>query len=308
MYRFAMLELRHLRSLIAIADSGRINAAAEAVHLTPSALSHQLRALERHYGMPLLLRDARGLRFTPAGERMLALARQVREAQTAAEMDLQRIQGDTQGSLRLVLECHTCFEWLMPVLDAFRQRWPDVEVDLVSGFHRDPETLLSKGKADVVIGARRAPGRQWASLPLFRFEILLALPPGHALAARRTVRAEDLRGETLITYPAPDARIDLVREVLQPAGISLPRRTAELTIAILQLVASRRGIAALPNWALKPSIDSGYVQARRIGARGLWSELHATVPRELALRPYVGDLVEMIRQRVATHLDGVQLL
>ncbi|CQR37071.1 HTH-type transcriptional regulator MetR [Thiomonas arsenitoxydans] len=304
----AMLELRHLRSLIAIAETGRINAAAEAVHLTPSALSHQLRALEDHYGMPLLLRDVRGLRFTPAGERLLALARQMREAQQAAEQDLQRIQGDTRGTLRVVLECHTCFEWLMPVLDAFRQRWPDVEVDLVSGFHRDPLTLLSKDKADVVIGALRPPGRQWASLPLFRFEILLALPPGHALCAKRSVRAVDLQGETLITYPAPDERIDLIREVLQPAGISLPRRTAELTIAILQLVASRRGVAALPNWALKPSLDSGYVQARRIGPRGLWSELHATVPRDLAQRPYVRDLVEMARQSVATHLDGVQLL
>ncbi|CUA99335.1 LysR family transcriptional regulator [Thiomonas bhubaneswarensis] len=303
-----MLELRHLRSLLAIAETGRINAAAQTVHLTPSALSHQLRALEDHYGMLLMLRDARGLRFTPAGERLLALARHMIEAQTAAERDLQRIQGDTSGSLRLVLECHTCFEWLMPVLDAFRQRWPDVEIDLVSGFHRDPLTLLSKDKADVVIGARRGTGRSWATLPLFRFEILLALPPGHALAARRSVRAQDLQGETLITYPAPDEHIDLIREVLQPAGIQLARRTAELTIAILQLVASRRGVAALPNWALKPSIDSGYVVARRIGVRGLWSELHATVPRELAQRSYVHDLVEMARHSVATHLDGVQLL
>jgi LysR family transcriptional regulator for metE and metH len=303
-----MLELRHLRSLLAIAETGRINAAAEAVHLTPSALSHQLRALEAHYGVPLLLRDARGLRFTPAGERLLALARQMREAQQAAELDLQRIQGDTRGSLRLVLECHTCFEWLMPVMDAFRQRWPDVEVDLVSGFHSDPEALLSKGKADVVIGAMRPGGRQWTSLPLFRFEILLALPPGHALCAKRTVRAADLQGQTLITYPAPEDRIDLIREVLKPAGITLPRRTAELTIAILQLVASRRGVAALPNWALKPSVDSGYVQARRIGPRGLWSELYVTVPRELAQRPYVHDLVDIARQSTATHLDGVQLL
>ena len=303
-----MLELRHLRSLLAIADNGRINAAASAVHLTPSALSHQLRALEEHYGTTLLLRDARGLRFTPAGERLLSLARQMREAQQAAELDLQRIQGDTRGTLRLVLECHTCFEWLMPVMDAFRQRWPDVEVDLVSGFHSDPLALLGKGKADVVIGAQRPAGRQWAALPLFRYEILLALPPGHALCARRSVRAADLQGQTLITYPAPPERIDLIREVLQPAGITLPRRTAELTIAILQLVASRRGVAALPNWALKSAIDSGYVQARRIGPRGLWSELHATVARDLAQRPYVRDLVDIARHSIATRLDGVQLL
>ena len=303
-----MLELRHLRSLLAIAESGRINAAADAVHLTPSALSHQLRALESHYAMPLLSRDASGLRFTPAGERLLALARQMRDAVQATELELQRIQGDTRGSLRLVLECHTCFEWLMPVMDAFRQRWPDVEVDLVSGFHSDPAALLAQGKADLVIGALRPAGRQWASLPLFRFEILLVLPPQHVLTARRIVRAGDLRGETLITYPVPEDRIDLIREVLQPAGIKLPRRTAELTIAILQLVASRRGVAALPNWAVKPSSDSGYVQARRIGPRGLWSELHATVPRELAQRPYVRDFVDIARQSIATHLDGVQLL
>ena len=303
-----MLELRHLRSLVAIAESGRINAAAEAVHLTPSALSHQLRALEAHYGMPLLIRHPAGLRFTPAGERLLVLARQMHEALRTAELDLRRIRGDVGGSLRLVLECHTCFEWLMPVLDAFRERWPEVEIDLVSGFHSDPAGLLEQGKADIVVGERRPAGRRWASLPLFRFEILLALPPQHALAGRRSLRAEDLRGQTLITYPVPEERIDLVREVLRPAGIRLPRRTAELTIAILQLVASRRGIAALPNWALKPFVDTGYVVARRLGPRGLWGELHATAARELARRPYVRDFVDIARQSVAARLDGVQLI
>ncbi len=303
-----MLELRHLRTLLAVAETGRLNAAAEVLHLTPSALSHQLRALEQDIGAPLLLRSPAGLRFTPAGERLLALARQVRTAMQQAQADVQRIQGDARGSLRVVLECHTCYDWLMPVLDAFRQRWPEVDIDLVSGFHSEPTRLLQQGRADMVIGARPPADRQWRSLPLFRFEILLVVPPGHRLAARKRVLAPDLRGETLITYPVPEERIDLIREVLAPAGVKLPRRTAELTVVIEQLVASRRGVAALPNWAVKPAIDRGDLVGLRIGARGLWSALYATVPRALADRPYVRDAMDIARQQVAARLDGVQLL
>ena len=66
-----------------------------------------------------------------------------------------RLKDDTRGELRIALECHTCFDWLMPVMDEFRRRWPEVEVDLVAGFHPDPLALLGDGKADLVIGSQR---------------------------------------------------------------------------------------------------------------------------------------------------------
>jgi LysR family transcriptional regulator for metE and metH len=77
---------------------------------------------------------------------------------SAAERDLLRLKGDTRGELRVVLECHTCFDWLMPVMDEFRRRWPEVEVDLVAGFHADPLALLNNGKADMVIGSAAGKG------------------------------------------------------------------------------------------------------------------------------------------------------
>jgi LysR family transcriptional regulator for metE and metH len=307
-----MLELRHLRSLLAIAETGKLAAAAERVHLTQSALSHQVRAVEAHYGVPLFQRTSQGLRFTPAGERLLLLAREVLPAVAAAERDLARAQSDTRGELRIALECHTCFDWLMPVMDEFRRRWPEVEVDLVAGFHSDPMTLLADGKCELVIGSppgARTPGRRsLASWPLFRFEILGVLPVEHRLRHRRRLQAEDFAGETLITYPVPEERIDVIREVLRPAGIAFERRTAELTIAILQLVASRRGVAALPNWGVKNYIDYDYVVAKRIGPKGLWSELHATAPKALAARPYLVDLLGIVREQCMRLLPGIELL
>lgn len=304
------LELRHLRSLIAIADTAKLAHAAERVHLTPSALSHQIRAIERHYDVALFHRTAGGLRFTQAGERLLGLAHTTLEAIADAERDLVRLKGDVAGDLRIALECHTCFDWLMPVTDAFRRRWPDVEVDLVAGFHPRPVALLEARKAEIVIGSEPPASKRgrFVALPLFTFEILAVLPLEHPLRTRKRLEAADFAGETLITYPVPEARIDVIREVLRPAGVSFKRRTAELTIAIMQLVASRRGVAALPNWGVKNYVDHDYVIARRIGAKGLWSALYATVPAALADRPYVRDFVATIRERCAATLDGIRLL
>ena len=303
-----MLELRHLRSLIAIADTGKLTAAAEQVHLTQSALSHQVRAVEEHYGIELFQRTNAGLRFTAAGQRLLQLARATLAQVEEAERDLERLKGETGGELRIALECHTCFDWLMPVMDEFRKRWPEVEIDLVAGFHSAPVELLKKGKADLVIGSEKPRGRDYTALPLFRFEILVVLPVEHRLRARRRVEAADLEGETLITYPVPEERIDLIRQVLAPAGIKLKRRTAELTIAILQLVASRRGIAALPNWGVRNYVDYDYVLAKRIGAKGLWSDLYAVAARATAARPYVAEFVSIIRNKCQAELDGIVLL
>lgn len=303
-----MLELRHLRSLVAIAETGKLAQAAAHVHLTQSALSHQVRALEQHYGVTLFERTSAGLRYTSAGERLLKLARQTLAAVDEAQRDLARLKGDAGGELRIALECHTCFDWLMPVLDEFRGRWPEVEVDLVAGFHADPVGLIRDGKADLVVGSQKPKGRDLAVMPLFRFEILAVLPIGHRLRGRRRIEAADFEGETLITYPVPEDRIDVISQVLKPAGVRFKRRTAELTVAILQLVASRRGVAALPNWGVKNYVELDYVVARRIGAGGLWSDLYAITPRSLAARRYTADFVSIIRARCAAGLKGIELL
>jgi LysR family transcriptional regulator for metE and metH len=303
-----MLELRHLRSLVAIAELGKLVAAAEKVNLSQSALSHQIKDIEAHYDTSLFERTRHGLRFTASGERVLELGREVLALISAADRDIARLKSDTRGELRIVLECHTCFDWLMPVMDEFRQRWPEVEVDLVAGFHADPLRLLLDGKADVVIGSKPATKRNLHIAPLFRFEILAVLANEHRLRSKRRLSAEDLRGETLITYPVPETRIDLIRDVLEPAGIRLERRTAELTVAIMQLVASRRGIAALPNWGVKNYVDHDYVLAKRIGAAGLWSELYGVSMKSMAARPYFEDFVSIVRDTCAAQLEGIELL
>ena len=129
-----MLEIRHLETLTAIRDG--LQEAAERLHLTQSALSHQLRDLETRLGTPLLNRRTRPARLTTAGLRVLALA-EVLPRMRATERELQR-GGGPQRSAAPAIDCHSCFQWLMPALDAFRAQWPDVALDLSAAFSFAP--------------------------------------------------------------------------------------------------------------------------------------------------------------------------
>lgn len=290
------LELRHLQTLAALADTGSLGKAAERVFVTQSALSHQLKALETHYGAPLFERNTKPLRFTQAGTRLLTLARQVLDATAQAEREVAQWVSGRGGQLRIAVECHTCFDWLMPAMDVFRENWPEVELDLVSGFTSDAGVLVESGAADFgVIHDEPAPRPGIVAEKLFRYETVAILSPRHPLADKAHLLPEDFIDETLICYPVEEDMLDVMRHFLTPAGIKPKRRNAELTVAILQLVASGRGIAALPRWSVMPYLERGYVVSKSLGANGLFCDLYAAVPESLSGKAYLQDFIGTIR-------------
>ena len=305
----SILEVRHLRTLVALRDSGSLVRAAQLLNLTQSALSHQIKLLEDRYGQPLFERKSVPPQFTAVGERLLALADAVLPQVEGAERDIARLVLGQGGQMRIAVECHTCFDWLMPAMDAFRTRWPEVELDIVSGFHADPVGLLHQGRADVAIVSEVDADEAGVDYhALFGFEIRALLANTHPLVAKPHLVAQDFADQTIITYPVPDEMLDLIRQVLEPAGVRPPRRTTELTVAMLQLVASGRGVAALPLWAVQSYLDRGYVTARPIGDKGLRGELHVACLPSLSAKPYLQDFVQVTRETSFVTLKGVELL
>lgn len=290
------LELRHLKTLIALKECGSISLAAKQVHLTQSALSHQIKLLEEQYELPLFERKSQPIRFTSAGERLVKLGYELLPKVVEAESDLARIKQGEQGELRIAVECHTCFDWLMPAMDRFRQSWGLVELDIVSGFHTDTVGLLLSHRADwaVVSEMEEVAGIHYQAL--FSYEMVGICSKDHPLAEKAVWTAEDFANETLIHYPVPDDMLDLLRKVLFPQGINPARRTSELTIAIIQLVASKRGIAALPYWAVKPYLERGYVVARKITEQGLYSNLYGALRESDVDRAYIQDFHHTVKR------------
>lgn len=304
----SIIELRHLKTLLALEETGSVSLAAKRVFLTQSALSHQIRMLENHYGAPLFERKSTPLRFTPVGERLLRLAHDLLPQVTDAERDLARIIEGEVGELRIAVECHTCFDWLMPAMGEFRPIWPQIELDIVSGFQADPIGLLLQHRADLAIVSEAEKQNGISFQPLFAYEMVGICAPDHPLAAKNVWTAEDFIGETLITYPVPDEMLDLPKKILIPKNINPPRRHSELTIAIIQLVASRRGIAALPYWTVMPYLEKGYVVHRQITDDGLQSKLYAAIRTEDTDKSYLNNFCQIIRERGFADLPGLSEL
>ena len=304
----SIIELRHLKTLLALEETGSVSLAAKRIFLTQSALSHQIRMLENHYGAPLFERKSTPLRFTPVGERLLRLAHDLLPQVTDAERDLARIIEGEAGELRIGVECHTCFDWLMPAMGEFRPIWPQIELDIVSGFQADPIGLLLQHRADLAIVSEAEKQNGISFQPLFAYEMVGICAPDHPLAAKNVWTAEDFIGETLITYPVPDEMLDLPKKILIPKNINPPRRHSELTIAIIQLVASRRGIAALPYWTVMPYLEKGYVVHRQITDDGLQSKLYAAIRTEDTDKSYLNNFCQIIRERGFADLPGLSEL
>ena len=291
-----MIELRHLRTLIALAETGNLSKAARRMHLSQPALSHQMRALEQGYDVEVFERKSDPLRLTAAGELLVELAYDVTRRVQSGERDLARIAQGQAGQLRIAVECHSCFDWLMPSMDAFREHWPQVELDLVSGFHADPVGLLGENRADLVIVSHAQKREEVIFHPLFSYEVVGLIARHHPLARKSYLTARDFKNETLVTYPIPDDRLDLVRDVLKPAKVNPARRTTELTVAILQLVASGRGIAALPGWTVQEYLERKYVTWKPIGKSGLQSRLLAATSEKTSKLAYMKEFIRTMRE------------
>ncbi|MBI6917616.1 LysR family transcriptional regulator [Pseudomonas monteilii] len=303
-----MIDLRHLRTLHALRETDSLHEAAERLHLTQSALSHQFRDMEERIGMPLFVRKSRPVRFTSAGLKLLQLADQVLPQIRSTERDLGKLAGGSAGRLHIAIECHSCYQWLMPSVDEFRSAWPEVELDLASGFSFAPLPALERGDLDLVVTSDPVTLPGITYVPLFGYEALLAIDNHHALRDKPYLEPSDIAHQTLITYPIERTRLDIFTRFLDPADVEPAQvRTSELTVMMMQLVASGRGVCCLPNWAVHEYSSRGYVTAKRLGEQGLQARLYAALRSDMLEVPYVSDFLLTAKDISFTTLAGVSV-
>jgi LysR family transcriptional regulator, regulator for metE and metH len=288
------LEVRHLKLVSAVADCGSLTRAGDRLHLTQSALSHQLRDIESRLGAALFLRVGKRLVLTPAGERLLASAREVLERLQQTEHDIRQMGRDRAGVLRLTTECYTCYHWLPPLLTKYRRKFPKVEVRIDVDATRTPVEMLLAGKVDVALMSTPVRDRRLTSTPIFDDEVVIVAAPSHPFAKKTHVKVADMHGETLLLYP-PKEESSVLNRILLPAG-AVPGRIDEvqLTEAIIELVKAGLGVAALARWAVEPVVKTGALVARSLTARGQHRRWSAVMPKDLAKADFVREFVDLL--------------
>lgn len=270
-----MLERAHLEILRAIDRCGTLTAAAESLHLTQSALSHTMAKFERLSGVRVWSREGRSLRLTQAGQYVLGLAERLLPQFEAAEQRLAQYAAGERGTLRIGMECHPCYQWLLKVVSHYLSQWPDVDVDVKQKFRFGGMGALLNHEIDLLVTPDPLHLNGVSYVPVFDYEQVLAVSARHPLAGRDHVLPADLAGETLITYPVEAARLDIFSQFLLPAGVQ-PRRhkVLESTDITLEMVAGGRGVTALPRWLVMEYARNMAIVPLRLGPAGIAKQIH----------------------------------
>jgi len=292
-----MLERIHLAIIQAVDQHGSLTAAAKHLHLTQSALSHAIRKLEEQAGTQIWFREGRSLRPTQSGHYVLGLAKRVLPQLTLAEERLGQFARGERGTLRIGMECHPCYQWLLKVVDPYLARWPDVDVDVKQKFQFGGIGALFAHEIDLLVtpDPLYKPGLRFE--PVFDYEQVLVVNRRHRLSDATYVTPEELTNEILITYPVDVERLDVYALFLMPAGIA-PRRhkTIETTDIMLQMVSSGRGVAALPRWLVEEYAAKLDLVPVRLGRRGIAKQIFVGAREADAGIDYVKAFVVQARE------------
>jgi LysR family transcriptional regulator, regulator for metE and metH len=299
MYHHVMdLDVRHLKLVRSIAELGSVTRAAERLHVTQSALSHQLRDIESRLGTPLFLRLGKRMLLTPPGERVLLAAVRVLEDLERAEEEIRQMASHGRGVLRLAAQCNTGYHWLPPLLETFHRDYPGIDVRIEAEATNRPRDYLLDGRLDLALLTDPEPDERLQLRPLFKDEMVLLTAPGHRLAARTLVEPAELTTEHLMIYAASRDDSFAFKRILDPAGVT-PARVSHvmLTEAIISMVTAGLGVSVLARWTVEPAIRDGVIRAVPITRAGVFRQWSAATLRCQAQAPYLTAFVELVARQ-----------
>lgn len=270
-----MIERAHLKILREVDRHGSLTAAANALHLTQSALSHTMRKLESQLGTALWIKEGRTLQLTQAGQYLLKEAKRLLPQIERLEEALKQYAQGEKGTLRIGMECHPCYQWLLKVVEPFLADWPSVDVDVKQKFQFGGMAALFNHDIDILVTPDPIEKDGIRFSPVFDYEQVLVVHQAHPLAHKPYIEAKDLSDQILYTYPVEAARLDIFQLFLFPAQCSPKRhKVIEATEMMLQMVAANRGVATLPKWLVEEYQTKLPIRAVRLGKQGIQKHIH----------------------------------
>jgi LysR family transcriptional regulator, regulator for metE and metH len=289
-----MIERHHLVLLRQLVQTGSLAAAAEKLHLTQSALTHSIRKLEQVSGVTLWEKQGRKLQLTAAGRYLLAASEDVLPRLEAADQHLQALASGRTGQLRIGMECHPCYEWLLTQLGAFLPRWPGVELDVIQRFRFNGREALEQHAIDMLITSDPIEVPHLGNIPVFNYELKLITAQDHPLTDQPWISPQDLSDQTLFSFPVELQRLDVFSQFLTPAGV-VPHnhKTLEALEIMLLLVAQGRGVCTLPDWLAAKLLNDYTIAMLGLGEKGVNKTLYLVLRLADMDLAYVKDFIRL---------------
>jgi len=294
-----MIERSHLSILREIERNGTLTAAAESLHLTQSALTHAIKKLEQRTAVKLWNKEGRAIRLTQAGSYLLSVANRLLPQLEYADQVIERFARGKKGAIRIGMECHPCYQWLLKVVTPYIERYPEVDIDVKQQFQFGGMKALLNYDIDVLVTPDPVHQSGVTFKPVLDYQQVLAVSTQHVLAKKTQIEPKDLTEEVLYSYPVDIDRLDIYSQFLNPAHCRpKEHKSIEATDIMLQLVAAGRGVTALPHWLVNEYADKMAIQAVRLGKSGVSKSIYLGIRDDDQEVDYIQAFIKQ-----AKHLD-----
>lgn len=293
------MEIRQLKLIKAIVEEGSITKAIDKLHLTQSALSHQLREAEYHLGTKIFHRINKKMVLTKAGEKVYEMANDILSRMSDTELQIKKLIYGEAGELRLSTECYTSYHWLPALMKQFHLIYPNVALTIVMEATHHPLQKLLTGQLDIAITSDPVKDDNIVYTELFQDEMVAVVPDTHPWAGKKFVVAEDFAEQPLIIHSLPMETVTVHQFLLAPAGIS-PKKiiVLPLTEASIEMVKAEMGIMVMAKWALQPYLRDAALKAVKIGKNGLRRTHFAATLSNKQPPEYLHRFIEFLQQEI----------
>ena len=292
------LDIRHLQLVAGIARDGSMTKAASGLHLTQSALSHQLRDIESRLNTPLFLRVGKRMVLTAAGRRVLESATGILAELSRVEDDVRRIANSGEGVIRVATQCNTGYHWLPPLLAAFSRKHPRVGISIRPDNTDRPVEALVDGQLDLAILTDESSDPRLRLRRLFADEMIALVQREHRLATRTWISPRELASEHLLLYSSSPDDSFVLKRVLAPANL-VPSRLSfiMLTEAMIEMAKAGLGVAVLPRWSAQAAIATRSVVPLSLTRRGIRRYWTAATLKAQPMPVWLTDFIDLIAER-----------
>jgi DNA-binding transcriptional LysR family regulator len=302
-----LLETRQLLAFKTIVEAGGFTKAARQLHLTQSALSHQIKTLETQLGTQVFARIGKRVALTQAGEVLLRYATPVLRQLQEARQTLVQLQEPGYGRLRVSSATYSCYQILPHVLREFHTLYPHVELLVAAEYTQRAVQSLLDGELDLGIFVLPSSTEGLTIEKLCQDELVVIVAPKHPWAQRRRVQWTDLATQALITYNRASETFQKIQQELHDRGITI-KETMEVRhgTAVVEMVKVGLGVALIPHWVAHEELQAATLIPLSLGRGGLKRQWVIAYVKGIPLPTYSRTFIQLCHKWFPHLMTGAE--
>lgn len=295
---YSSMKIHHLKMVKAVSEEKTLTDAARKLHLSQSALSHQLRNLEEELNVSVFKRVNKKMLLTQAGQLILESSQKILSELNSTKREVGKLVNGEAGTIRLSTQCYTCYHWLPPIIKIFKNQYPNVKIEIKSDSRTATINNLLNGELDIALVHNKSKNSNIRYTAFLYDELVTIFNADHPFREKEVILPKDFKEQTLITHFKEFEASILNQKVLKRYNI-VPGNIihVQLTGAALEMVRANLGVTVMPYWIASRYLEKYELACLPLTRNGLVKKWIIATLQDSITPPYIDYFIKLLTSK-----------